>query len=179
MNGFKLDARVCILLCILIFLVPLPWLVAWIAAVSFHEICHWSVVKLYGGHMRTVFVGLGGASMQCGGLSRRTYLLAILAGPVGGLLLVLLGRWLPRLAICSWLLSAYNLLPVLPLDGGQIMRILIKSNTLFDIFEKCVLILISALAVIACLYMKLGLLPLIVIVSLLMRKRKRPCKDAV
>ena len=179
MNSFKIDGRLCILFGFLLFLVPFPWFVAWIAAASFHEICHWLVVKLYGGNVRLFFAGIGGASMQCNGLSNRAYLLAVLAGPVGGFVLVMLGRWFPRLAICSWLLSVYNLLPVLPLDGGQAMRLLLKSNTVFCFFEKITLIIISALAVSSCIVLNFGLLPLILVASLWLKKRKRPCKDEV
>ncbi len=179
MSGFKLDARFCILLSVLVFMVPFPWLVSWVVAVSFHEMCHWIVMKFYGGNMRSFFIGLGGANMQCSGLSDREYLLSILAGPIGGFVLVLLGRWFPRLSICSWLLSAYNLLPVLPLDGGQVLRILVKNDTVFCVLERIVLILVSILAVITSLFMNLGPLPFIIVASLWVKKRKRPCKETV
>lgn len=176
MSSFRMDPRLCILICVLIFLVPLTWLLAWVVAVCFHELCHWVAVKLYGGNIPGISIGLGGANMECIDLSDKAYLISVLAGPAGGLTLGLLGRWLPRLAICSWLLSVYNLLPVQPLDGGQALRILIKDDTAFSILEQIFLIIISVLAVCASLFMNLGLLPLIVAVSVWVRSRKRPCK---
>jgi len=177
MSSFKIDPRLCIMTCVLIFLVPLTWLLAWGAAVCFHELCHWIAVKLYGGNIPGISIGLGGANMECINLSDKAYLVSVLAGPAGGLALVLLGRWLPRLAICSWLLSVYNLLPILPLDGGQALRILIKNDTVFRILEQIAIIIISVLAACASIFMKLGLLPLIIAASVWVRSRKRPCKE--
>lgn len=176
MSKFSIDPRLYILLTVLIFLVPLPWLAAWVAAVCFHELSHLLAVKLYGGKVCSFSLGLGGANLECADLTDRAYLVSILAGPVGGLGLVLLGRWFPRLAICSWLLSVYNLLPVLPLDGGQAMGILIKNACLFRVIERMSLFTISILALYICFFWNLGPLPLIVAVSLWFKNRKRPCK---
>ena len=176
MTRFGIDPRLYILFTVLLFLVPLPWLAAWVAAVCFHEFCHLAVVKLYGGNVCSFTVGLGGANMECIDLTDSAYLISILAGPVGGLGLVLLGRWFPRLAICSWFLSFYNLLPVLPLDGGQAMRILIKNSRLFLVVERISLFIISILAICICFFADFGPLPLVIAVSLWIKNRKRPCK---
>ncbi len=176
MDGIKVDPRVYILIPILIFLVPLNWLAAWAIAVCFHEFCHLAVVKLCGGDIHNFSLGLGGANMVCVDLPDRAYLISILAGPVGGLMLVLLGRWLPRLAICSWVLSVYNLLPVLPLDGGRAMRIFIKKETVFRITQRITLITLSVLAGYVCFFTDFGPLPLAVAVSLWLKNIKIPCK---
>ena len=163
---------------ILLFLVPLPWLVAWVIAVSFHEFCHLAAVKVLGGNVLAFSINLGGVNMECADLTERDYLLSILAGPLGGFVLGLVGRWFPRLAICSWLLSVYNLIPVLPLDGGRVLQILVKKNAVFLAVEKIILGL-SLLAAMICLFADFGTLPLIIAISLWIKNRKRPCKETI
>ena len=179
MSKLKIDPRNYILLSALIFLLPLKWIVAWCVAVCVHELFHLVAVKLCGGHISNFSVALGGANMECVDLPDKKYLFSVLAGPIGGLVLVLLGRWFPRMAICSWFLSVYNLLPVLPLDGGHALQILLKEHNSFDIFQKILLFMISILGIYLCFCAKLGVLPLIIAVSLWIKNRKIPCKEAL
>ena len=54
------------------------------------------------------------------------HILAALAGPIAGALYALMGLtgadWLEQSASLSLLLTAFNLLPILPLDGGRVFR---------------------------------------------------------
>lgn len=61
--------------------------------------------------------------------SRRMVIIAALSGPIAGFLLALILRnvW-PICAKISFLLSIFNLLPVLPLDGGRIMSALCNGR---------------------------------------------------
>ena len=178
MPSVIVDPRRYILFAVLLFLVPLPWMIAWVIAVTFHEICHLAAVKAFGGKIQKFSFGFSGADMQCSGLAGKAYLLCVLAGPVGGLSLAFLGRWFPRVAICSWLLSIYNLLPISPLDGGQIVRTILGSRFIC-IIERIVLITLSAIALYMCIIAHLGLLPLIIVASLWIKNRKRPCKESL
>ena len=49
-----------------------------------------------------------------------------LAGPFGGLVLLLTARWLPRLAICGLMQSVFNLLPISPLDGSRAVSAMLQ-----------------------------------------------------
>ena len=100
MGNVWLDPNLFITFAVLAFLVPLPWLLSWVVAVCFHELCHLVAVRLCGGSVSTFTLRLGGAIMESTDLSDNAYIFSVLAGPVGGLVLVLLGRWFPRLAIC-------------------------------------------------------------------------------
>ena len=164
-----------IYLALLLLLVPFPWLAAWLIAVIFHELCHWLSVRLCGGVVEWVTVAIGGANMQSSGLSDGRRLLCILSGPVGGLVLILLQRWIPRIAICSWLLSMYNLLPVLPLDGGRALQIILRKNEVFYFIERCVLVLLTTIAFFAAFCLRLGILPLLIAGILWLKNRKTPC----
>ena len=153
-------------------------MIAWVIAVTFHEICHLAAVKAFGGKIQKFSFGFSGADMQCSSLAGKAYLLCVLAGPVGGLSLAFLGRWFPRVAICSWLLSVYNLLPILPLDGGQAIRTIFGSR-ICRFIEQLALIAITAIALYMCFFANFGLLPLIVTASLWIKNRKRPCKESL
>ena len=168
-----------IYLAILLLALPVQWVSAWVVSIVFHEFFHWFAVKLCGGTVYRLDVELVGAEMRCSNLPERCRLFAILCGPIGGIALVCLGRWFPRIAICSFLLSVYNLLPVLPFDGGQAMEILLKSKKSFDIIQKIFLLVVILLALFATFYLNLGVLPSVVALGICLKHRKRPCKEDI
>ena len=109
---------VCILWALMLLVLPLNWLFAcWLAA-GFHEFCHYAAVKCCGGRVTDLSFGILGAGMRADGMSLGKTLLCTLAGPIGGGVLVLTWARFPRLAICTGIHSLFNLLPVMPLDGG-------------------------------------------------------------
>lgn len=164
---------------ILLFIVPIPWLFAWLAAVCFHEFCHWLSVQLSGGKVYALTIGLTGANMICQPLTDRRLLLSVLSGPIGGFLLVFTARWFPRLALCSWILSIYNLLPLLPLDGGRALQIILRGRPCFHIIEKLILIILSVCAVYFAVCLHFGVMPLVIIAGLWLKNRKTPCKESI
>lgn len=105
-----------------ILLLPLPWLLSAVVAACFHEVCHLAALRMLNGRLLGIRIGGHGAVIQAGALSASRELICLLAGPVGSLSLVLLARYVPRVAVCALLQSAYNLLPLYPLDGGRALR---------------------------------------------------------
>jgi stage IV sporulation protein FB len=114
---------------------------SWIAAVLIsllaHETCHIIVARLFGARVRVVLSGMGGTVYALDEQKRWQRILILLAGPLGNVLLLgilwgvtaapLPGEWRVFLAPYVWLLmwinafwGALNLLPLWPLDGGQI-----------------------------------------------------------
>lgn len=109
---------------LLLLVFPLKWLFAAVAAAAFHELCHMGAVRLVGGQVSGFRIGERGAVMTVGSMTRGRELFCAMAGPVGGLSLLLAARWLPRTAVCGAFQSLYNLLPLYPLDGGRALRCL-------------------------------------------------------
>jgi len=166
-----------IYLAALLFLIPIQWLIAWLIAVICHELCHYLAVKFCGGEIISLTVGIGGANMESSSLSKKRRLIAILAGPVGGLLPVILSQWFPRLALCCWLLSIYNFLPILPLDGGQVLQILMKNKRVFYAFERLIIVIFVLCGLYASLFLHFGILPVVIALGIWIKYRKRPCKE--
>lgn len=168
-----------IYLSLLLFAIPLPWIAAWFAAVIFHELCHWVGVRLCGGEVLQFSLAVGGANMESTVMTDGKRLFSVLCGPLGGLFLAAFSRWLPRIAICSWFLSMYNLIPVMPLDGGNALQILIKNEKLHRVVEGIILGLLASVAIYTSLFLRLGILPLLIVFILWRRNRKIPCKECV
>lgn len=168
-----------IYLIILLFLIPLQWLIAWLIAMAFHEFCHWIAVRLCGGNIDLLMIGIGGIDMRCGLLTDRKRLLCLLCGPLSGFILAAFGLWFPKIAICGWVLSIYNLLPVLPLDGGRVLQILLNNDTRFQLVQTCIFALLGVLTVYAAFFLGFGVLPILVTGLLWLKNRKIPCNKGV
>ena len=156
---------------------PLRWLIAAFAAAFFHELCHWSAVRLCGGSMADFHMGIGGAQMEVAGLSRGQELFCALAGPLGGLLLLFFAKWFPAVAVCGVFQSAYNLLPVYPMDGGRALRCgarLILSPRVAELvctwLERICMSTLVLAGIYAAIFLKLGLMPLILALVVILKK---------
>jgi len=130
--GFNNDLRVL-----------LVWVGVVFVSVLLHEMGHALVARRFGMHPEISFYGMGGlTSWRPGrGLTRGESILVSLAGPGVGLLLGAvvwgitsiempelnpLGRYaLGSLLWVNIVWSVFNLLPILPLDGGNVMRSLV------------------------------------------------------
>ena len=174
---FEIKASTYIYAVLLLLAIPLQWLFAWILAATVHEFCHWFAVRLCGGEVYSVTVGIGGAEMKCSPMTGTKRLIAVLCGPIGGAIPVLFARWIPQTALCCCFLSAYNLLPLLHLDGGKIAAILFGKKAVF--VELVFLIILSIGAVFLSLGMDFGIMPIAISVILWLRSRNNPCKANV
>ena len=101
-----------------------------------HELGHYAVLRSRGGWVRHMEISALGANMQVAGrLSYGSELLAAAGGPAVNLLLAAalaaLGRWwepLYLLAGAQGVLGCFNLLPILPLDGGRMIACLLLER---------------------------------------------------
>ncbi len=169
-----------------LFLFPLRWVLGWMIAATVHELCHCVALWLCNVKIYCVHIDLNGAAIETEYMQRKQELIAAIAGPLGGVLLILFSRWLPCTAVCALVQSVYNLLPVYPLDGGRVLRCCMigvagekNAAALWRLVEDTVLVLIFILAVIAGVRWHIGLLPAVCAVLLFVKsgRLKIPCKQ--
>ena len=150
---------------------------AWLIAAGFHEMCHWLAVKICGGDAYRIVVGISGAKMECGPMSNPRRLFCVLSGPIGGMIPVLFSKWIPCTALCCWLLSVYNLLPLAHLDGGRILEILLRTKA--TVVQNVFLIGVSVSAIYVTFVWGFGVLPMGIVAFLWLKNRNTPCKPGV
>lgn len=129
----------------------LAWIGVLFVSILVHELGHALVARFFGARDgRIVLYGFGGLAINSGGLKRWQRILESLAGPGAGFLLyglvwaaarfVLSPETMSPLAvtalhdlewICFWW-GIVNLLPVYPLDGGQIAHELFQWRRPYD-----------------------------------------------
>ena len=184
----SISAQTYIAAVIILLLIPLPWLVGWVLAAFVHELCHYIAVLLCGGKITAIRIGISGAVLEAGYLSPWASVICCLAGPAGGLVLCLLSEQFPRLAVCGFLQSVYNLLPVYPLDAGRAVRVLCAELFRYAAADKLCraleMIILGAMLVLStwsAVYLKYGISPVLAVVLLLLRlkKIKIPCKSGL
>ena len=176
-----IETSAVLLLALALLTVPLNWLAAFLVAASVHELSHCLALRLLGGHWEGISIGPFGAVLTVSRLSPGREALCALAGPLGGLCLLPLYRWFPRLALWAAVHSAFNLLPIRPLDGGRVVHgvlMLIFPESRADAIEKTIEIAICCLLLLLSVSANLG--PMAVALTLLCilkaLSRKIPCK---
>jgi len=108
-----------------------------------HELGHFSFMKLFNyKNVKMLFIPLMGAFVQGkkSKYSQKESLLVVGAGPFPGIIFGILlffsfltfnNDWLLYLSILFMLLNIVNLLPIDPLDGGQLLKLLFNYNSDF------------------------------------------------
>jgi len=137
MGGLKLDLTpgAALALGLAVFLGDGRALAALGLAVAAHETGHLLMLRLCGKRLRRVSLTLFGPEIDYrGALLGREALLCIGGGPLLGLLYAAAALSLPGAlwqlsGALSLLLSLFNLLPVLPLDGGRLLSALRGEDT--------------------------------------------------
>lgn len=109
----------CIFWAYLILTLPMKFLVSALAAAIFHEACHALAVRCLGGRVLNMNIAAGGMVMEVSELDPKGECLCALAGPIGSLILAVLP--FPTLALCGLCQGLFNLLPLMPLDGGRVL----------------------------------------------------------
>lgn len=139
MSRVSLSPGAILLLALIYFFGGLSSLAAVIAAAVVHEAGHAAAIRISGGRVRTLRFDSSGLCMSgAGAYSTLCEIIILLAGPAAGLVLAFacskLGNdsandFLLRTAGISAVLTAYNMLPAMPLDGGRVLFIIVRRLT--------------------------------------------------
>ena len=180
----RFDAAFFLAAAFLLLVLPLRWILSAVIAVFFHEACHITAVFLVGGKIRSISVSVGGCIIETELLTRWQQFVCILAGPLGGLALLAFRKNVPDAAVCGCIQSLYNLLPILPLDGGRLLQLILEyfaaeqTEKIMLYLKRFVFVLLAAAAILyACVMEQWGAGIILWFVCMLkFLLRKIPCK---
>ena len=122
----EVSAYALIYLAAAVVLIPLKWLAAMLLASGIHELGHLLMLYALKIPVQHISIGLSGAQIRAGGMTAMQEFCCACAGPAAGALLLCCGSFYPELAICAFVQSIYNLVPILPFDGGRMLRCLVN-----------------------------------------------------
>ncbi|MBP3413086.1 MAG: hypothetical protein J6K89_07465 [Oscillospiraceae bacterium] len=171
MRDCKIDVSTGFLafICAYAFFDPLNSFVVFVFSVVCHELAHIAVAVVLKKKVYEIFVGINGCQIRMDPMDYKQELLVAVAGPFANFILFMIGARLdPLLCLTNLVLLGYNLLPIYPLDGGRILRGILRIMipiTWAELVEKlCVLGCFSVIvyfAVYLCCVLHAGLWPVL------------------
>ena len=118
----RIEAGFWIVLGLMMLLFPVRFLLGVLLAALLHEAGHILALRLTGGRLLSVQLHVFGVRIEAAPMEPGRAAICALAGPAAGALVMLAWRWFPELALAGLLQTAFNLLPIYPLDGWQAVR---------------------------------------------------------
>lgn len=151
-----------------ILLLPFSLVFGWIFAVIIHELFHLVILKLLNITIFQITIKASGAVIRTDTMQPLEEMVCALAGPIGGCMGLLFINVYPYVAVFSFILSVYNLIPIYPADGGRVLRCILTiiysddvAKVVSDRTDKVIKLLILICAILWLL--KLNCKPLIIL----------------
>lgn len=166
-----------VFLCAYYYFDPAQTFAPFLLSITLHEAGHLLALRLLGAKVHKLRLSVCGAVLITEPLPYAKEMIAAAAGPAVNILLLAAAMSRePMLALVNLCLCAYNLLPFYPLDGGRILRAVLRlllSERAADVIERviagaCLLVLIALACYLTCVW-HAGLWPIIVCALLLLR----------
>ena len=118
----RIEAGFWIVLGLMVLLFPVRFLLGVVLAAFIHETGHILAIRLTGGRILSVQLHAFGARIEAVPMEPGRAAICALAGPAAGALTLFAWRWFPELTLAGLVQTAFNLLPIYPLDGGRVVR---------------------------------------------------------
>lgn len=118
----RISGRVLVLWALWMLVIPLPWVVGMVLAAAVHEAGHLAALWMLDKPVLGLEIDIGGAVIRTASMNPGQELICALAGPAAGAILCISWQWYRELALCGAVQTAFNLIPVYPLDGGRAWR---------------------------------------------------------
>lgn len=151
MKGIYISGFAYILAAVSLLLLPLRWMISFVICAAIHEAAHILCAVCMGIKIERIRILAFGVRIYTGTMTGLQELICAMAGPIVGLLPVLLHRYCPEAALISLLLSAYNLLPIYPADGARILQCILEWLVPYRWAELILYGVAIAVTVICCL----------------------------
>lgn len=174
------SASLFVYLALLLLFIPVRLLFAAITSAAVHELFHIAAMRIMKIDIYAIRVGINGAKIETAPMNDFQEFVCALAGPIGGLLLLFLFRVMPVVALTAAVQSLYNLLPLYPTDGGRALKSGMRMVFHESVVERAVYIteiitlsMIVAFCVFGSVWLRLGVIPGLFAVALLLKSSKR------
>lgn len=172
----KITAGFCSIVCLLGW-IDLPLCGYFLVGILVHELGHLLALKLCRIPVTGVELRFCGAVIQTEWMDYGREFGCAAAGPVAGLMLGIVTLYsVPKLAMASLGLAAFNLLPLYPMDGGRMLRALLlllcREERAEKVLNWVTIGTCLSLMVLACwgtVYLQAGVWPIFVSLALLWR----------
>ncbi len=167
----EINLKIFIIIILFILLHNLDTYIIFLIFIILHEFAHLLFGLLIGGRPKTICLNPLGISLEFYSYKKEksfNKIILLLAGPFVNLLFAIIfikfeimPEYREKIIYTNFALAIFNLIPILPLDGGKIMHEIIKvfynleiSNSFMIIFSKTFLIIITLIYSILILKMK-------------------------
>ena len=181
LNRFLLNIRpaFAIISAVAVSVFPLKFVIAWVMASITHELFHIFAICFMNIRIMRITLDGTGSIVETETMLPSQELICALAGPLGGMTLLLFARTIPETAMCALVQSIFNLLPYYPLDGGRALHCLATfllgehcANCITAYINIIIIVLLLAVSVFLQLQYHLGVVPLFVTLLLFLRNIK-------